>query len=87
MKEYAILSSKGKYSSFSYGDYVIRFRTSEALKRYTEVKTWDKGYLVVTADYTQLGPTEKYIDLSSILKELHIETDFLNKILEVKIEY
>ncbi len=87
MKEYAILSSKGKYSSFSYGDYVIRFRTSEALKRYTEVKTWDKGYLVVTADYAQLGPTEEYIDLSSILKELHIETDFLNKILEVKIEY
>lgn len=87
MKEYAILSSKGKYSSFSYGDYVIRFRISEALKRYTEVKTWDKGYLVVTADYAQLGPTEEYIDLSSILKELHIETDFLNKILEVKIEY
>ena len=87
MKEYAILSSKGKYSSFSYGDYVIRFRISKALKRYTEVKTWDKGYLVVTADYAQLGPTEEYIDLSSILKELHIETDFLNKILEVKIEY
>lgn len=87
MREYAILSSKGKYSSFSYGDYVIRFRTSEALKRYTEVKTWDKGYLVVTADYAQLGPTEEYIDLSSILNELHIETDFLNKILEVKIEY
>lgn len=87
MKEYAILSSKGTYSSFSYGDYVIRFRTSEALKRYTEVKTWDKGYLVVTADYAQLGPTEEYIDLSSILNELHIETDFLNKILEVKIEY
>lgn len=87
MKEYAILSSKGKYSSFSYSDYVIRFRTSEALKRYTEVKTWDKGYLVVTADYAQLGPTEEYIDLSSILNELYIETDFLNKILEVKIEY
>ena len=87
MKEYAILSSKGKYSSFSYGDYVIRFRTSEALKRYTEVKAWDKGYLVVTADYTQLGPTEEYIDLSSILNELLLEKDFLSTIQEVRIEY
>lgn len=87
MKDYAILSNKGKYSSFSYGDFVIRFRTSEALKRYTEVKTWDKGYMVVTADYDKLGLTEEYIDLSSILNELFLEKDFLSTIQEVRIEY
>ena len=43
---------------------MIRFRTSEALKKYTEVKTWDNGYIVVMADYEKLGLTEEYIDLN-----------------------
>lgn len=49
-EKYAVLSSQGKYSSFSYGDFVIRFRTSEALIKYTQIKKWDNGYLIVTAD-------------------------------------
>ncbi len=88
MKNYAVLSSNGKYSSFSYGDYFIRFRTSDALKKYTQVKEWDNGYLVVTADYKKLGPTEEYIDITSILKELNLdEKKILAPIKEVKIEY
>lgn len=88
MKEYAVLSNEGKYSSFSTGDYFIRFRTSDALKKYTEVKNWDNGYLVVTADYKKLGLTEEYIDITSILKELHLdEKKILSPIKEVRIEY
>lgn len=88
MKDYAVLSSNGKYSSFAYGNYFIRFRTSDALKKYTKVKLWDNGYLVVTADYKKLGLTEEYIDITSILKELHLdEKKILAPIKEVKIEY
>lgn len=88
MNNYAILSNKGRYSSFSCGDYVIRFRTSDALKKYTEVKKWDNGYLVVNADYKKLGITEEYIDITSILKELHLdEKKILAPIKEVRIEY
>lgn len=43
-----------------------------ASKRYTEVKEWDKGYLVVMADYEGIGITEEYIDLVPILKNLYI---------------
>ena len=87
-EKYAVLSSQGKYSSFSYGDFVIRFRTSEALIKYTQIKKWDNGYLIVTADYKNLGLTEEYIDISSILKELSIDEEkILTPIKEVKIEY
>lgn len=56
--------------------------------KYTEVKKWDSGYLVVTADYKKLGLTEEYIDLIPILKDLHFnEKEFLAPIKEVKIEY
>lgn len=88
MENCAILSNCGKYSSFSFGDFLIRFRTSDALKKYTQVKKWDNGYLVVTADYRNLGLTEEYIDMNSILKELHLDDKkILAPIKEVKIEY
>jgi sulfur relay (sulfurtransferase) DsrC/TusE family protein len=88
MKEYAVLSSKGKYSSFNFRDCEIKFRTSEALNKYVEIKQWDNGYLVVIADYKNLGLTEEYIDLSTILRELYFDEEkFLKHIKEVKIEY
>ncbi len=73
-------------TSFRYGDYNIRFRTPSILKRYTEVKEWDKGYIVVMADYEGIGLTEEYIDLVPILKNLYINPDtFLANIQTVKI--
>lgn len=73
-------------TSFRYGDYNIRFRTPSVLKRYTEVKEWDKGYLVVMADYEGIGITEEYIDIVPILKNLYINPDtFLQNIQTVKI--
>ncbi len=73
-------------TSFRYGDYNIRFRTPSILKRYTEVKEWDKGYLVVMADYEGIGIMEEYIDIVPILKNLCINPDtFLRDIQTVKI--
>ena len=84
----ALLSNNGDMTSFRYGNSNIRFRTPKCLKRYTEVKEWDNGYIVVMADYEGLGETEEYIDLLPILKNLYINTaTFLKPIKSVKIDY
>ena len=48
---WAILSSDGRYTSFSYGGNTIRFLTSPRLLRYEKVLKWDNGYLEVIANY------------------------------------
>ena len=84
----ALLSNDGDMTSFRYGNNNIRFRSPKCLKRYTEVKEWDNGYIVVMADYEGLGETEEYIDLLPILKNLHINPEaFLKPIKSVKIDY
>ena len=83
----AILSNKEDMTSFKFGNYNIRFRTPSRLKRYTDVKKWDNGYIVVMADYDGIGITEEYIDLVPILKNLYINPSvFLRPIQTVKIK-
>ena len=72
----ALLSNHGDMTSFRYGNSNIRFRTPKCLKRYTEVKEWDNGYIVVMADYEGMGETEEYIELLHIFKT--------SKVLETK---
>ena len=57
------------------------------LEKYTKVKEWDNGYLVVMAKYKQnKEPEEEYIDLVPILQNLYFDTDkFLKPIKGVKI--
>ena len=82
----AVLSNHGDMTSFKYGNCNIRFRSPIILKRYTEVKEWDNGYLVVMADYDGMGITEEYIDLVPILQNLYIDPKkFLKNIITVKI--
>ena len=85
----AILSSSGNLTSFSYGDRCIRFKTSPRLERYTEVKEWDRGYIVCMAKYDSAGiAEEEYIDLVPILRNLYIDpADFLNPIKKVRSAY
>ena len=86
-KNEATLSNKGDMTSFIFGNYNIRFRTSSRLKRYTEVKEWDNGYIVVMAVYDGIGIIEEYIDLIPILKNLYINPSiFLKPIQSVKIK-
>ena len=83
----AILSNKEDMTSFKFGNYNIRFRTPSRLKRYTDVKEWDNGYIVVMADYDGIGITEEYIDLVPILKNLYINPSVVLKPIQtVKIE-
>ena len=82
----AILSNQHNMTSFRYGGCNIRFRTPSILRRYTEIKEWDNGYIVVTADYEGIGLTEEYIDLVPILRNLYIDPEkFLRNIHTVKI--
>ena len=86
MEQIATLSNQGKYTCFTVGSTRIRFRTSEKLIRYEKIKLWDDGYLVVDANYRQLGTVEEYIDLIPILEDLLMEPKpFLSSVKEVKI--
>ena len=82
MKNQAKLSCEPNYTVFRFGDQVIRFRAPHSLEKYTAVKEWDHGYLVVMAKYKQNEkPEEEYIDLVPILKDLYFDADqFLNPI-------
>ncbi len=88
MNQIATLGSDAGFSIFSYGDRVIRFKAPYSLERYTSVKEWDNGYLVVMAKYRHNPhPEEEYIDLLPILNGLYINAqEFLKPIKEVAIE-
>lgn len=83
----ATLSNEKNFTIFQYGNHVIRFAAPYSLERYTEVKKWDKGYLVVMAKYKHnQEPEEEYIDLVPILQNLYFNADaFLAPIKGVKI--
>ena len=85
----AILSSDKNFTIFRYMNYIIRFKAPYSLERYTEVKKWDQGYLVVMAKYSHNSESEEeYIDLVPILENLYISPEiFLKPIKEVKVEY
>ena len=84
----AFLSNKGNFTVFRYGNYIIRFKAPYSLEKYTAIKEWDNGYLVVMAKYKHNQESEEeYIDLIPILKDLYIlPEEFLKSIKEVKIE-
>ena len=88
MNDCAFLSNQQDFTSFSYNDNIIRFRTSSILERYTDVVEWDHGYLVVIAKYKGRPAEEEYIDLVPILKNLYIDPDaFLAPIKKVSLQY
>lgn len=88
MENTAYLSSNGAFTSFSFADVNIRFRTPKALERYTKVLEWDNGYLVVMAKYADMPEMEEYIDLVPILENLYFEPNqFLKPIQKVGIRY
>lgn len=73
-KDYAVLSSFDKYTTFSFGGTTLTFRTCNNLDRYTKVNLWDNGYLEVMAKYkNRKDEVEEYIDLDPILKNLHAQ--------------
>ena len=86
MDLYAVLRNEGEYTIFEFGNHKIRFMTSHRLERYTRVVEWDHGYLVVIAEYKNIGEVEEYIDLVYILDKLYYDVDeFLDQIKGVRI--
>ena len=83
----ATLCNENNYTVFKYGNHVIRFAAPYSLEYYTEVKEWDKGYLVVMAKYKHnQKPEEEYIDLVPILQNLYFNADeFLEPIKGVRV--
>ena len=87
VEDCAILSSNGRYTSFSYGGNTIRFLTSPRLLRYEKVLKWDNGYLEVIANYNG-KQEEEYIDLVPILENLLMDApEFLKPIKKVEVLY
>ena len=79
----AYLSNDKDMIKFQYGEKIIRFRGPYSLERFTSVKEWDNGYLVVMAKYQHNKKSEEeYIDLIPILKDLRLT----GSIYEVSVE-
>lgn len=87
MNDIATLGNDAGFSVFSFGNHVIRFKAPYSLERYTSVKEWVNGYLVVMAKYRHNSqPEEEYIDLLPILNRLYINgQEFLKPIKGVAI--
>lgn len=85
----AYLSNEGEYTTFTFGERTITFLTSKSLVRYTSIKEWDYGYLVVMAKYSNRpSEIEEYIDLIPILENLNMNTkEFLSHIQKVELRY
>ena len=89
MNDIATLGNDAGFSVFSFGNRVIRFKAPYSLERYTSVKEWDNGYLVVMAKYRHNSqPEEEYIDLVPILHNLYFDAEqFLKPIQKVRVSY
>lgn len=84
----AYLSNHDDYTTFSYGDRTITFLTGKRLRRYTDIKEWDNGYIVVQCTNKDDSSEEDYIDLVPILKNLYFDpTVFLKDIEGVQLRY
>lgn len=86
----AYLYNKGCYTYFNIGREVIKFVTSENLCRYVKVKEYDRGYIVVDAEYknprtSERKIVEEYIDMEFIMTDLGVKADVLKQIGEVQI--
>lgn len=89
-KDTAYLTSQGEFTTFSYGGYDFKFRTSKKLIKYLKIKEWDApyGYIVVDCLHKNLGVVEDYIDLLPMLDDLYFDAkEFLKPIRKVEIRY
>ena len=83
----AVLNSEKNFTVFRFDGHVIRFRAPYSLERYTKVKEWDQGYLVVMEKYSHNDKEEEeYIDLVPILEILYFDSKaFLAPIKKVRL--
>ncbi len=86
--EYGILTSKDRYTKFSYLDYTVTFMTSKDLVRYVDVKSIDDGVLTVSCEGKIKKEYEDYIDLPYILTTLKMNPEiYLKGLKGVEVRY
>lgn len=84
----AVLYNKGEYTFFQIGKEIIRFLTTPYLERYTAVKEYDNGYIVVESKLKTMDkPQEDYIDMEFVFDELQLDKGILSKINKVVIKH
>jgi len=84
---FAVLSNRGRYTSFKYNDLVITFMHGKDLIKYLSVKEWDNGYIVVECMGKVKGEYEDYIDMTYIMENLYMNPEeYLRGIRGVEIE-
>lgn len=84
--DYAILTNEKDYTIFKFKDYVLKFKAPYSLEWYSEVTTWDDGYIVVMTKYKYSEElVEEYIDLDPILDNLYIPKEKIKDIKEVRV--
>ena len=87
----AYLYNKGEYTFFKVGHTIARFATSPYLHRYKRIKRYDRGYIVVDAEYydtnnkSKVYTDEDYIDMQYIFNILGINSIILYNIKEIHI--
>ena len=86
---FATLGAADGFSVFQFGQERIRFKAPYSLERYTRIKHWEHGYLVVDAKYAHnREDEEEYIDLVPILEALYFDpNEFLRPIKGVKLAH
>ena len=88
MKEYGLLTSKGRYTKFSFMDYTITFMTSRDLVRYVKVKSIEDGVLTVSCVGKEKKEYEDYIDLPYVLTTLRMNPQvYLRGMKGVEVRY
>lgn len=84
----ALLSNDGCYTIFRYGNQRLKIIAPYSLEYYTDVREWDKGYIVVMAKYKHnKEPQEEYIDLIPVFEALMLNKNDLEKIDTVEVCY
>ncbi len=85
----AVLSSFGRYTTFSFRGRTITFHTCDGLVRYTRILKWYNGYIEVMARYRhEREEIEEYIDLEPVPDYLYMDKEqFLSPIRKVRIAY
>lgn len=87
--EVAYLFNKDDYTFFKIGRETIRFATSPYLIRYTKVKHYHNGYMIIDAEFMEPNNPNKsyidedYIDIEYIFTDLNLNTAVLGNIKEV----
>jgi len=83
----AELSNEGRMVFFSFGGSRIRFLGAKCLRRFTGIRKWHDGFLVVEADNGG-NVEEEYINLVPILKNLYIDPEtYIKPIKKVELKY